>query len=864
EDPALLQEARMLARLRHPNVVTVYGVDRHDGRSGVWMDFVEGDTLAAIVEERGSFGAMEALLAGLDVCRALAAVHQCGLLHRDIKAQNVMRERGGRIVLMDFGLGHEAADGASAQFGGTPVYIAPELFEGGLATVRSDLYSAGVLLFYLVTRAYPVEGATLEALRTAHSSHTAKTLRDLRPDLPSSFVRAVEKAIAPEPSRRYATAGQMTAALEAALGTRRFPLAISRRTFWWTAAPLGGLAAGAGWFLWTRPSAIVKAGASLLLTDISNATSDPQLNALTDVLRVQLAQSAHFNLLDNDRVKETLARMTKPADTKLDLTAAREVALRSGTPLVVYGTLSPLGAGYGLSLVIERIEGQPRTPQATESKLFEARNKNGLFDAIHEAATWIRHTAGEAAKDIAAADTQPEEATTSSWEALDYFTQGERLKAQNRLRDAMTMYQQAVRIDPGFALAHARLAGEQSTQRLIKESFGSYRNAVNSLATRRVTRREDLRIRGLYAIQTEDYATAENLMHTFTLQYPTDPLAHHYLALAMRYLGRLEEARAELLESRKLQPTEFTLNNLVVVALLLGNPSEAASYIKGLQPAAAGNYEGRMRFLTRDYSGAETAFVATASTPKDARWRSLALGALAALFAELGRYHNATQALEEGIAIDSTAGNQPEQARKRLALGHLRLASGQRDAARAQALEAVRLDSDTLCLLRAGSLLARAGLPADARQLRMSMNAPDEGRRFETARAILDAEIALAEGRTADAVAGFEESDRLTAPIRPREFLGRAWERAGRREEALAVWSRIAGNPGLVWSTPPDLYDPGLWSESLLRVAELGLQLGSRVESRAALDQFLKLRQHADAESPQSVLATKLLESFRH
>src|SRR5262249_27057659 len=66
EDPAPLQEARMLARLRHPNVVTVYGVDRHDERSGVWMDFVEGDTLAAILEERGSFGAMEALLVGLD------------------------------------------------------------------------------------------------------------------------------------------------------------------------------------------------------------------------------------------------------------------------------------------------------------------------------------------------------------------------------------------------------------------------------------------------------------------------------------------------------------------------------------------------------------------------------------------------------------------------------------------------------------------------------------------------------------------------------------------------------------------------------------------------------------------------------
>ena len=129
-----------------------------------------------------------------------------------------------------------------------------------------------------------------------------------------------------------------------------------------------------------QPTTGVKAGAWLLLTEISNATGDPQLNATADVLRVQLAQSAHFNLLENDRVKETLQRMTKPADTKLDVPVAREVAYRSGTPLLVYGTLSPLGAGYGLTLVMERIEGQPRTAQATESKLFEARSKNGLFD----------------------------------------------------------------------------------------------------------------------------------------------------------------------------------------------------------------------------------------------------------------------------------------------------------------------------------------------------------------------------------------------------------------------------------------------------------------------------------------------------
>jgi serine/threonine-protein kinase len=858
EDPALLQEARMLARLRHLNIVTVYGADRHEGRSGIWMDFIEGDTLAALVEERGSFGAREALLVGVDVCRALAAAHQRGLLHRDIKAQNVMRERGGRIVLMDFGLGHEAGV-VAADFGGTPLYMAPELFQGGPPTVRSDLYAIGVLLFHLVTGDYPVKGETVGELRAAHTAQSLQTLHDLRSDLTSSFVRVVERALAAEPSRRYGSAGQMTAALEAALGTKRFPLVLSRRAFLPVSSSFAAMAAAVGWYRWRHPSAAVKQGASLLLSDISNATGDRQLDAAGDVLRVQIAQSAHFNLLESERVREMLARMTKPADQKLEVPVAREVALRSGTPLLVYGTLSPLGSGYGLGLVIERIEGQPHTPVTTESKLFEARGKNGLFDAIHQAATWIRQTSGEAGKAISENDTTPEEATTNSWEALGYFTQGERLKERDRSLDAMSMYQQAVRIDPGFAIALARLASEQNTRRLTADCFATYKRAVGALENRHVTRREDLRIRGLYAIETENFGEAEELMHTFTLLYPQDSLAHHYHAFALRSLGRLEEARSELLESQRLRAADATLRNMVVVALLLGRSGEAAGYVERLPPPEAAIYRGRINFLAHDYEGAEAAFAA-ASTAGDARMRSLASGARAALLAELGRHHEAAQALEEGIAAESASGNPAQQARKRLALGHLYLIAGHSEAARLKAQEAARLDLDTLTLLRAGTLLARAGFPGDARLVSALMNAPDQGRRFETAQTILTAEIALAEGRTAEAVSGFERADRLTAPIRPRDFLARAWEKAGRSVDALAVWRRIALKPELLWSEPPDLYDPGGWSESLLRVADLSLRAGFRDESRAALRQFLELRKHANADSPQSALARKLLE----
>ena len=209
QSAAVIREARLLARVRHPNVVTVYGVDQHDGAVGLWMEFVEGLTLRRVLAIRGVLGAAEAALIGIDLCRAVAAVHKAGLLHRDIKVQNVIRETGGRIVLMDFGAGEIRTEHSSSErrMIGTPVYLAPELFDGGPATIASDIYSLGVLLYHLVTMRYPVEGETIDAVEVAHARGHMTPLADVRPDLPSGFVRVVERALERDPARRYRSSG---------------------------------------------------------------------------------------------------------------------------------------------------------------------------------------------------------------------------------------------------------------------------------------------------------------------------------------------------------------------------------------------------------------------------------------------------------------------------------------------------------------------------------------------------------------------------------------------------------------------------------------------------------------------------------
>lgn len=218
---AFLDEARRLARVRHPNVLTVHGADVHDGRAGLWADLIDGQTLDERLAQEGPLGSDEAALAGIELCDALAAVHAQGLTHGDIKAANVMRERGGRLVLMDFGSVTEVARCRGAALG-TPLVTAPEVLRGETPGPAADIYSLGVLLYRLVSGRYPVEAASLAELCEKHQRGESIPLSDRRSDVPTAFLEVVGRALASQPHDRFPSAGAMRQALGASLG-RQLP-----------------------------------------------------------------------------------------------------------------------------------------------------------------------------------------------------------------------------------------------------------------------------------------------------------------------------------------------------------------------------------------------------------------------------------------------------------------------------------------------------------------------------------------------------------------------------------------------------------------------------------------------------------------
>ena len=198
EFASIVSEARAMARVRHPNTVSVYGVDSHDGRVGLWSDFIRGQTLAQWVEAEGPRSEKETVEIGMALCDALSAVHHAGLLHRDIKPGNAMRADDGRILLMDFGLSHELH--GEMRWGGTLDFMAPELLVGRPPSVQSDIYAMGVLLLFLSTGKYQPASGNPQAISPA--------LRQV-----------IDGATNVDPQERYTSAGKLRDALASTLAS---------------------------------------------------------------------------------------------------------------------------------------------------------------------------------------------------------------------------------------------------------------------------------------------------------------------------------------------------------------------------------------------------------------------------------------------------------------------------------------------------------------------------------------------------------------------------------------------------------------------------------------------------------------------
>jgi eukaryotic-like serine/threonine-protein kinase len=215
------REARAVATLSHPNIVTVIDRGDHEGRQFIVFEYVEGENLKRLIERRGPAPVATALELAMQIARGLAFAHQQGLVHRDVKPQNVLLNGDGQAKVTDFGIARslDVAHGMT-QTGtvlGTSDYIAPEQAQGHRVDEHSDVYSLGVVLYELLTSEVPFPGENFVAVAMRHINEPPPALRDKRPDVPPRVEAAIQKAMAKRPEDRFPTMAEFCRELEACL-----------------------------------------------------------------------------------------------------------------------------------------------------------------------------------------------------------------------------------------------------------------------------------------------------------------------------------------------------------------------------------------------------------------------------------------------------------------------------------------------------------------------------------------------------------------------------------------------------------------------------------------------------------------------
>jgi TolB-like protein len=485
----VLKEARTLARVRHPHVVTVHGADIHEGRVGLWMEFVRGRTLSAMLAAQGPMSAGEAAIVGQELCRALGAVHAAGLVHGDVKAQNVIRESGGRFVLMDFGAGQFVDDqrSTSARATGTPLYLAPEVLQGGCVTIQSDIYALGVLLYLLATGTYPVKASSTEDLAAAHMRGERRNLRDARPDLPDAFVAAVQRAVEPDPQRRYATVGEMLSGLtrvtaggvSGRMTAIRPPFTAPRRRWSPThvlAAAALGLAivvAAATWFTTDRstaaPPGVAGRVSTIAVLPFQNITGNPDEDYLGQAVSLEL--TARLGQIGALKVVPW-SFMKQFATPKVSFS---DVAMRTGADAVIEGAVE---------VAPRTAAGAPR-PVRVRVQLYQAGTGDLLWtesfardmgDFFALQADIARDVAARINVVLAARErVGVSRARRVSPEAMELYLKARQLLESyaDDFQTAIGLFERTIQIEPRFAEAHAGLASAFALQ-------SAYSGAVNS------------------------------------------------------------------------------------------------------------------------------------------------------------------------------------------------------------------------------------------------------------------------------------------------------------------------------------------------------------------------------------------------